>query len=258
MAKDPNSMNGRRQQPSNPTIAVDEGHPLLRSEKARLQYPPEEGFVDDNESEAGRRDACRGMSLTALSLFLILFGLRYATTWFFQTEDPASTKLPKNDNDKYSVAAPTVDSTCPDHIPFCHPDEKLQHVSSQKGFPSFWDYAIHGAITVTYDGRSFLLNNERALFLGGSMHAIRATKETWEQALDAAVRNGLNLITIYVFWAEHQPLPGKDIDWTLPAGRGRDCSDNGNARPSYCGWSLADAIRAAALRGLFVHARIGP
>jgi len=72
-----------------------------------------------------------------------------------------------------------------------------------------------------------------------------------------APSSGLNMVTIYVFWAEHQRFPGQKMDWTLMAGRGLACQV-GTTRPSYCGWSLADAIRAAAMRGLFVHARIGP
>ena len=46
------------------------------------------------------------------------------------------------------------------------------------------------------DGREVWINGERALFLGGSMHPVRATRVTWEAALDEAVRNGLNMVTI--------------------------------------------------------------
>lgn len=110
------------------------------------------------------------------------------------------------------------------------------------GFPSYWNYANQGPINVSYDKRSFLLNGHRALFLSGSMHPVRATPATWLAALDEAVHHGLNMITIYVFWGAHQPFPGMEIDWSLPGGD----------------WDLAWAIRAAANRGLFIHARIGP
>lgn len=209
------------------TVGTSEAQSLL----------PKYKYIDgsDTESEVERQSACRGMSLVAVVLFLTLVTLRYATPWFFQKT---------NDG-------------CPEQIPFCwlqpisnHPIVK----TGQPGFPSFWDYAPQGPIDVSYDGRSFMLNGERALFLGGSMHPSRATQETWENSLDLAVQNGLNMVTIYVFWADHQPLPGKDIDFTLPAGI---CREDNRTLPS-CGWSLADAIRAAAMRGLFVHARIGP
>lgn len=97
-------------------------------------------------------------------------------------------------------------------------------------------------MNVSYDERSFLINNERVFFLGGSMHPSRATPLTWSLALDAAVENGLNLITIYVMWSAHQRLANQTLDWTFEAGD----------------WDLAGAIRAAANRGLFVHVRIGP
>ena len=110
------------------------------------------------------------------------------------------------------------------------------------GVKSFWDYANQGPINVTYDERAILINGERVLFLSGSMHPVRSTKDTWERALDDAVRQGLNMVTIYVFWSAHQQFPDTDFDWSFP---GLD-------------WDLASAIRAAANRGLFVHIRIGP
>ena len=135
------------------------------------------------------------------------------------------------------------------------------HVPIKKpGFPSFLDYADRGPLLVTYDERSLKLNDERVLFLGGSMHPARATFRTWNQALDEAVENGLNLITIYVMWADHQPLPDKAIDWTFPDWSSpqvtacRDTTGDQSCRD----WNLATAIRSAANRGLFVHLRIGP
>lgn len=113
---------------------------------------------------------------------------------------------------------------------------------NRRSVKSFWDYANQGPINVTYDERAILLNGERVLFLSGSMHPLRSTKETWERALDDAVHHGLNMVTIYVFWAAHQQFPDADFHWSFP---GLD-------------WDLASAIRAAANRGLFVHIRIGP
>lgn len=216
-----------------------------------------DSFGGDNESEAGRQEACRGITVTAFLLFALLVTFRYFTaSWFFgeqtsSNNSPISSSLSDNQH-------------CPGKIPFCRRDEAQKYVVEvgRKGFPSFWDYASKGRIKVGYDGRSFRLNGDRVLFLSGSMHPARATKQTWEHALDEAVRNGLNMITIYVFWAAHQPFPDQPfpdekMDWTLPAGRSMACQA-ANEKPSYCGWSLADAIRAAAKRGLFIHARIGP
>ena len=137
----------------------------------------------------------------------------------------------------------------------CFTPARIRVRTDQDGFPSFWNYAHKGAMKVTYDRRSFFINGERALFLGGSMHPVRATPLTWNYALDEAVRNGLNMITIYVFWAAHQPFPDKDIDWSLPGGISCDLL---SYKTPTCSWDLADAIRSVANRGMFVHLRIGP
>jgi beta-galactosidase GanA len=87
------------------------------------------------------------------------------------------------------------------------------------------------------------------------MHPARATQKTWNMALDEAVQNGLNLITIYVMWSEHQPFPNMDIDWSFP--QSISCRSLDYPTQS-CDWNLANAIRAAGDRGLFVHLRLGP
>lgn len=126
--------------------------------------------------------------------------------------------------------------------------KSLRVPESIRGFPSFWNYEPFGPIHVSYDERAILLNGTRSLFLGGSLHPSRATHETWNLALDEAVRHGLNLVTIYVFWKDHQPFPNVSYNWSFP----------GNSVNSDTNWDLATAIREAANRGLFVHARIGP
>jgi len=132
------------------------------------------------------------------------------------------------------------------------------HVPEDRpGFPSFWNYANKGSISVSYDERAILLNNSRSLFLGGSLHPVRATPDTWASVLDEAVRNGLNMVTIYVFWSAHQPFQDSPFDWSLPGNIAKCNPEDGDA-PAACTWNLATAIREAANRGFFVHARIGP
>jgi hypothetical protein len=128
-------------------------------------------------------------------------------------------------------------------------------VASQPGFPSFWKYGHKGPINATYDNRSLLINGERALFLSGSLHPVRATQLGWNYVLDEAVRNGLNMVTIYIMWAAHQRFQDQPIDWSLPGAI--EC-DPIISRTASCEWDIATAIRAAADRGLFVHIRIGP
>ena len=117
---------------------------------------------------------------------------------------------------------------------------------NQPGFPSFWNFDHTHPIRVTYDNRAILLNGERSLFLSGSIHPVRVTQSGWNQALDDAVHQGLNMITMYLFWSYHQPFPDQPIDWSLPG-------DNGNNN-----WTIASAVREAANRGMFLHIRIGP
>lgn len=137
----------------------------------------------------------------------------------------------------------------------CFERANTRVVEHRPGFPSFWNYAHQGPIRVSYDERAIKLNGDRSFFLGGSFHPSRATKMTWDHALDEAVHNGLNLITIYVMWSAHQKMPGSAFDWGFPGSYGVEC--DGREDPS-CGWNLAAAIRAAADRGLFVHLRVGP
>lgn len=131
------------------------------------------------------------------------------------------------------------------------------------GFPSFLDFAGE-PITVTYDAHSILLNDKAVLLLGGSMHPTRAaSRREWDRALDEAVRNGLNLITLYVFWSAHQPYPDQMLDWTLPysarlPSHGRSTPENIVDHEEGENWNLARAILDCGDRGLFVHLRLGP
>jgi hypothetical protein len=141
-----------------------------------------------------------------------------------------------------------------------------------------WDSSsVKTKYVVSYDGRSLLLNHKRALFLSGSLHPVRSTWETWNMALDEAVAMGLNMITMYTVWSHHQPLLSPDdpnvpgpMDWSLPTSNNIPSTTNNNETNTNddegeCQgevvdgkWELADAIREAGKRGLFVHLRVGP
>lgn len=72
--------------------------------------------------------------------------------------------------------------------------------------------------TVTYDNRSFLLNNNnninntRTIFLSGSVHYPRSTPGMWDDIFNKAVNDGLNLIETYYFLNAHQHKPN---DWNF-------------------------------------------
>lgn len=132
-------------------------------------------------------------------------------------------------------------------------DQAIQKksVTSNSNFPSFLDFEGE-PYEVSYNAQAILLNGVPSLLLGGSIHPTRAAgKHSWEEALDQAVDNGLNLITIYVFWSAHQPFQEASIDWSLPHSRLLGNIAGGS-------WNLAEAIQAIGERGIFLHVRLGP
>ena len=213
--------------------------PLLDSER-RLLLPgfrrPQRRFVEYVRMIA--------VSLTIVGIFLL-------TTWVLQH------LTSKKHTFKETTEILEQPSTCHPQLGPCFLRAKIRVPEDQPGFPSFWNFAHQGPIQVSYDERAITLNGERSLFLGGSFHPSRATPATWSYALDEAVRNGLNLITIYVMWSAHQVLPNSEMDWGFPGSHHLVCDDMANPDVS-CRWNLGSAIRAAADRGLFVHIRVGP
>jgi hypothetical protein len=93
---------------------------------------------------------------------------------------------------------------------------------------------------VEFTERSFTIDGEPTLLLGGSFHPPRMAYGEWPQLLAQARRDGLNHVQIYIFWNFHEQIRGV-VDWT--PGTRRD---------------LAGFFKAAAAAGLFVNVRIGP
>lgn len=92
--------------------------------------------------------------------------------------------------------------------------------------------------TITWDKRSYLINGNRVLLLGGSVHYPRSTPAMWPLLFDMAIQNGLNTIETYVFWNLHEAERGI-YDFTGRA-------------------DLVQFIEQAAAHNLFVNLRIGP
>ncbi|XP_057966485.1 beta-galactosidase 11-like [Malania oleifera] len=63
--------------------------------------------------------------------------------------------------------------------------------------------------TVTYDGRSLMVDGRRELLFSGSIHYPRSTPEMWPDLLKKAKQGGLNVIQTYVFWNLHEPVQGQ-------------------------------------------------
>jgi hypothetical protein len=62
--------------------------------------------------------------------------------------------------------------------------------------------------TVTFDGRSFMLDGRRIWIVSGSMHYARVSSDQWSERLHAMRVAGLNTVETPVVWSRHNPRPG--------------------------------------------------
>lgn len=62
--------------------------------------------------------------------------------------------------------------------------------------------------TVTFDGRSFMLDGRRIWIVSGSFHYTRVAADQWTDRLHAMRMAGLNTVETPIFWARHNPRPG--------------------------------------------------
>ncbi len=67
--------------------------------------------------------------------------------------------------------------------------------------------------TVTFDGRSFMLDGRRLWIVSGSFHYARVSADQWAGRLHAMRVAGLNTVETPIFWARHNPRPGV-LDFT--------------------------------------------
>ncbi len=88
------------------------------------------------------------------------------------------------------------------------------------------------------EGNHFVLDGKPFQVISGEMHYPRIPREYWRTRLRMAKAMGLNTITTYVFWNEHEPRPGV-----------YDFSGNND---------VAEFIREAQQEGLYVILRPGP
>ncbi|MED6118657.1 Beta-galactosidase 16 [Stylosanthes scabra] len=95
---------------------------------------------------------------------------------------------------------------------------------------------VHG--TVTYDGRSLIIDGQRRILFSGSIHYPRSTPEMWPDLIVKAKEGGLDVIQTYVFWNLHEPQQGQY---------------NFNGRND-----LVRFIKEIQAQGLYVTLRIGP
>jgi len=63
--------------------------------------------------------------------------------------------------------------------------------------------------SVTFDDRSYMIDNRRVWLVSGSIHYFRVPSDLWEDRLCKAKRAGLNCISTYVPWNIHEPREGQ-------------------------------------------------
>ncbi|CBI18991.3 hypothetical protein VitviT2T_027055 [Vitis vinifera] len=63
--------------------------------------------------------------------------------------------------------------------------------------------------SVTYDGRSLIINGQRRLLFSGSIHYPRSTPEMWPSLISKAKEGGIDVIETYAFWNQHEPKQGQ-------------------------------------------------
>ena len=94
------------------------------------------------------------------------------------------------------------------------------------------------ATTFTIGDQDFLLDGKPFLIKAGEMHPARVPHEYWADRLKMIRAMGLNTVSIYVFWNQHEPQEGK-------------FNFNGDA-------DVAEFVRLAQKEGLWVIVRPGP
>lgn len=62
--------------------------------------------------------------------------------------------------------------------------------------------------SVTFDGRSFMLDGRRIWLTGGGVDYTRHPREQWADRIHAAKTLGVNVIRTTVVWSRHEPRPG--------------------------------------------------
>ena len=92
--------------------------------------------------------------------------------------------------------------------------------------------------TFTIGDKDFLLDGKPFLIKAGEMHPARVPHEYWADRLKMIHAMGLNTVSIYVFWNQHEPQQGK-FDF------------KGDA-------DIAEFVRLAQKEGLWVIVRPGP
>lgn len=73
---------------------------------------------------------------------------------------------------------------------------------------TYADRAAGGSFYIDFDNNTFVKDGKPFRYVSGSIHSYRVPHELWQDRLLKMRAAGLNAIEIYVFWNEHEPMPG--------------------------------------------------
>ena len=103
------------------------------------------------------------------------------------------------------------------------------------------------ASTFTIGDKDFLLDGKPFLIKAGEMHPSRVPHEYWADRLRMMHAMGLNTVSIYVFWNEHEPREGR-IQFHRRRGHRAVCAARAEGR------FVGDfAARSVLLRGMGIR-----
>ncbi|KAJ9591361.1 hypothetical protein L9F63_002119, partial [Diploptera punctata] len=70
---------------------------------------------------------------------------------------------------------------------------------------------VAGSFTIDYENNQFLKDGEPFRYVSGEFHYFRAPRAYWRDRLRKMRAAGLNAISTYVEWNQHEPSPGEFI-----------------------------------------------
>lgn len=62
--------------------------------------------------------------------------------------------------------------------------------------------------SIDYDNNTFLMDGQPFRYVSGSVHYFRMPRQYWRDRLRKMRAAGLNAVSTYVEWSQHEPEPG--------------------------------------------------
>lgn len=69
-------------------------------------------------------------------------------------------------------------------------------------------FSGYAQFTIDYDNNTFLKDGKPFRYVSGSMHYFRSPQGVWRDRLKKMREAGLNAVSTYVEWSQHEKKPG--------------------------------------------------